>query len=132
MAVFDGAFQSQLLLRSGGAARPRCDSLPRVLAPKESQECQGNKRQATDCLLPLLSMKIRTVTGASINLSEFSVLWLRYVIPCGQDWIAEVQLCDIARPKNPRGARVFVSQNPGVAILMNLAHSRGELQIKSI
>jgi hypothetical protein len=59
-------------------------------------------------------------------------LWLRYVIPCGRDWIAEIRIIDAGKPKTPNRARVFVSQNPGVATLMSLAHGRGALEIKSV
>ena len=75
-------------------------------------------------------MKIRTVTGSTINLGGAGVVWLKYVIPCGRDWIAEIKIINVGRTKTPDRARVFVSQNPGVAVLMNLAHSRGELEIK--
>jgi hypothetical protein len=77
-------------------------------------------------------MKIRTVTGAILKLGAHGGLWLRYVIPCGRDWVAEIQIIDVGRPKTPKSARVFVSENPGVATLMNLAHSRGKLEIKSV
>ena len=76
-------------------------------------------------------MKIRTVTGSTIKLGRFGGLWLRYVIPCGRDWIAEITIFDAGKPKTPNRARVFVSQNPGVATLMSLADSRGALEIKS-
>ena len=76
-------------------------------------------------------MKIRTITGSTIKLGRHGVLWLRYVIPCGRDWIAEIKIIDAGKPKTPNRARVFASQNPGVATLMSLAHSRGELEIKS-
>jgi len=76
-------------------------------------------------------MRIRTVTGATIKLGRYGGLWLNYVMPCGHDWVAEIRIIDVGRPQTPKRARVFVSQNPGVATLMGLAHSRGELEIKS-
>ena len=76
-------------------------------------------------------MKIRTVTGSTIKFGRFGGLWLHYVIPCGRDWIAEIRIIDAGLRPTPNRARVFVSQNPGVAMLMRLAHSRGELEIKS-
>jgi hypothetical protein len=77
-------------------------------------------------------MKIRTVTGATIRLSKHSALWLDYVIPCGRDWVAEVKLIDVGRPRNPSHARVFTSENLGVATLMSLAHQRGQLKIRTL
>lgn len=75
-------------------------------------------------------MIIRTVTDSTIKLSGTGAVWLKYVIPCGRDWIAEIKICNAGRTKTPDRARVFVSQNPGVAELMNLAHNRGELEIR--
>jgi hypothetical protein len=76
-------------------------------------------------------MKIRTVTSSTIKLSRFGGLWLQFVIPCGRDWVAEIRIIDVGHRQIPNRARVLVSQNPGVAMLMSLAHSRGELEIKS-
>ncbi len=76
-------------------------------------------------------MKIHTVTGSLIKLGKAGGLWLQYVIPCGHDWIAEIRIIDAGKPKTPTRARVFVSQNPGVAMLIGLAHDRGELAMKS-
>ena len=76
-------------------------------------------------------MKLRTITGSTIKLGRFGGLWLKYVIPCGRDWVAEIRIIDAGHRRTPSRARVFVSQNPGVAMLMSLAHGRGELEIKS-
>lgn len=77
-------------------------------------------------------MKVHTVTGEVIRLSRWSGLWLNYVIECGTDWIAEIKTVDGAKRANNRRARVFVSQNPGVARLMELAWARRALEIKSL
>lgn len=76
-------------------------------------------------------MKIRTVTGSTISLGKGGGLWLKYVIPCGDDWIAEIRIISGDHCQVPPRARVFVSQNPGVATLVSLAHERGKLEIKS-
>ena len=76
-------------------------------------------------------MNIRTVTGATIRLGKYGGLWLDYVLPCGNDWIAEIKLVDVGRRKTPSREQVFVSQNPGVATRINLAHQRGDLAIQS-
>ena len=75
-------------------------------------------------------MKIRTVTGSTISLGKCGGLWLKYVIPSGDDWIAEIRIISGNRRQVPPRARLFVSQNPGVARLMSLAHERGALEIK--
>jgi hypothetical protein len=75
-------------------------------------------------------MKIRTVIGANIKLGRYGGYYLAYVMPCGRDWIAEIKIMDVGRPRTPNRARVYVSENPGVATLMNLAHERGQLDIK--
>jgi hypothetical protein len=77
-------------------------------------------------------MKVQTVTGEVIKLSRWAGLSLDYVIECGTDWVAEVKIVDGAKRANNRRARVFVSQNPGVAQLMELAWARGALEIKSL
>lgn len=77
-------------------------------------------------------MNLRTVTGATIRLGKYGGLWLDYVLPCGNDWIAEIKLMNVGRRQTPNRARVFVSENPGVATLMNLAHQRGELSIRTL
>jgi hypothetical protein len=77
-------------------------------------------------------MKLQTVTGETIEMSEWSGYSLNFVVDCGQDWIADVSICDGAKPANNRHARVFVSQNKGVENLMALAHARGELAIKHV
>ncbi len=61
-----------------------------------------------------------------------TALTLSYVIECCTDWIAEVKFVDGKNRKNNRRARVFVSKNPGVATLMELASERGTLEIKSL
>lgn len=76
-------------------------------------------------------MKVHTVTGEVIKLSRWAGLSLNYVIECGKDWIADVKIVDGVKRANNRRARVFVSQNPGVAQLMELAWARGALEIKS-
>lgn len=78
------------------------------------------------------AVKIETVTGESIRLGRYSGYSLNFVIQCGADWIAEVQIADGTKPANNRRARVFASKNPGVQMLMELAHARGELPIKTI
>lgn len=77
-------------------------------------------------------MKVQTVTGEVIKLSRWAGLSLNYVVECGKDWIAEVKIVDGAKRANNRRARVFVSQNPSVAQLMELAWARGALEIKSL
>ena len=77
-------------------------------------------------------MKVETVTGEVIKLSRWGGLCLNYVIECGHDWIADVQITDVARPKNNRSARVFVSKNSGVRRLMELAWEREALKIKTL
>lgn len=71
-------------------------------------------------------MKVQTVTGEVIKLSRWAGLSLDYVIECGTDWVAEVKIVDGAKRANNRRARVFVSQNPGVAQLMELGWARGD------
>lgn len=78
-----------------------------------------------------IAVKLKTVTGETILLSEWAGYSLDYVIECGQDWVADVSVTDGAKPENYRKARVFVSKNSGVSNLMRLAHERGELVIKS-
>ena len=77
-------------------------------------------------------MKIQTVTGEVINLSRWAGVSLNYVIECGRDWIADVKIVDGAKRGNNRRARVFVSKNPGVRLLMELAWERRALEIKSV
>jgi len=77
-------------------------------------------------------MKVKTVTGESIRLSGLDCLTLQFVIPCGQDYIAEVQLYSGNRSETSRRARVFVSENPGVATLMDLAIRSGDLKIVKV
>lgn len=77
-------------------------------------------------------MVLRTVTGETVQLSKWGGYSLNFVVACGKDWIADVSICDGAKPKNNRRARVFVSQNEGVASLMSLAHERGQLCIKHV
>jgi hypothetical protein len=76
-------------------------------------------------------VKLLTVTGEIIRLSRWAGCSLNYVIECGQDWVADVSLTDGVKPENHRKARVFASQNSGVANLMRLAHERRQLVIKS-
>jgi len=52
------------------------------------------------------------------------------VMECGRDWVAEIRIVDGGNSETPKRAPVFVSENPDVALLMNLAHSRRELEIK--
>lgn len=75
-------------------------------------------------------MKLETVTGENIELSDCAGYCLNFVVQCGQDWIAEISIHDGKFEKNHRSARVYVSKNPGVHNLMALAHERGELRIK--
>jgi hypothetical protein len=77
-------------------------------------------------------VKLETVTGDVIQLSEWSGYSLNYVMECGKDWVADVSIADGGKPENYRKARVFTSKNPGVANLMRLAHERRGLVIKSI
>lgn len=77
-------------------------------------------------------MKIETVTGEMIKLSRWAGVSLSYVIECGRDWIAEIKIVDGAKLENNRRARVFVSKNPGVRQLMELAWERGALEIKCV
>ena len=77
-------------------------------------------------------MQLESVTGEIIELSEWGGYSLNYVIECGQDWVADVSIADGEKPENARKARLFVSKNPGVQLLMQLAHERGELAIKSV
>ncbi len=74
-------------------------------------------------------MTITTVSGKEIKLSKCSGYSLNYVIQCGKDWIADISMLDGKIAKNNKKARVFVSQNSGVATLMSLAMNRGELKI---
>ena len=76
-------------------------------------------------------MKVETVTGEVIRLSQWASISLNYVIECGRDLIADVQIVDGAKRANNRRARVFASKNSGVARLLELAWERGALQIKS-
>jgi hypothetical protein len=77
-------------------------------------------------------MKVQTVTGEVIKLSRWAGVSLIYVIECGRDWVAEVKIVDGAKRVNNRRARVFVSKNPGISRLMELAWARGALEIKSL
>jgi hypothetical protein len=77
-------------------------------------------------------MKLQTVTGETIKLSKWGCYSLNYVIECGRDWVGDVSICDGAVAANHRKARVFVSENPGVKNLMELAYSRNELVIKTV
>ena len=77
-------------------------------------------------------MKIRTVTGEVIKPSRWAGVSLNFVMECGKDWIADVKIVDGAKRANNRRARVFVSQNPGVRQLMELAWERRALKIKSL
>lgn len=77
-------------------------------------------------------MKLETVTGETIDLGEWAGYSLNFVTECGRDWVADVSVVDGANPQDNRKARVFASKNPGVQHLIQLAHERGELRIKSI
>lgn len=77
-------------------------------------------------------MNLHTVTGETIKLSKWSSYCLNYVIECGRDWIGDVSIADGGVAKNNRKVRVFVSENSGVKDLMELAHSRKELVIKTV
>jgi hypothetical protein len=77
-------------------------------------------------------VKLETVTGEIVTLSEWAGYSLNYVIECGRDWVADISIVDGAKPENYRKARVFASKNPGVENLMRLAHSRGDLVIKAV
>ena len=77
-------------------------------------------------------MKIETVTGETIKLSKWAGYSLNYVMECGRDLVADISITDGSKPENHRKARVFASKNPGVANLIQLAHKRGALSIKSV
>ena len=77
-------------------------------------------------------MKLEMVTGETIKLSKWAGYSLNYVMECGRDLVADINITDAVKPENYRKARVFVSKNPGVANLIQLADERGALLIKSV
>lgn len=77
-------------------------------------------------------MKLEMVTGETIKLSKWAGYSLNYVIECGRDLVADINITDGSKPENCRKARVFVSKNPGVGNLIQLAAERGALSIKSV
>ncbi|HSA11572.1 MAG TPA: hypothetical protein P5205_14490 [Candidatus Paceibacterota bacterium] len=76
-------------------------------------------------------MQVTTVTGETIRFSRWGALALNHVIECGHDWVANVSVIDGKKQKNSRRVHVFVSRNPDVAHLMQLALQRHDLNIQS-